>query len=723
MGGWAMTDVFISYSRGDRERVRVIADALTARGLKVWWDPEITTGAEFRFEITQELDASRAVVVVWSSNSVSSRFVCDEADVGAQRESLIPVLLELVDIPLGFRQIQTADLSRWRGRKKDPAFREFLDVVEDMVRATPKRKRAAKPKGKAAQPMGPSEGAPPAPEPAPAPVADTRQVEEAAPRRKKKRRRGKSHMTTGRHMRVALIWRSIVLTALVSGIFGGLAYISDFVFDAYRPALIGTLAALVFISRYSTFQADRASGAASMRLMPRSYLALLFFSMIALSPLLLEGRMYAAALQAVRMQGIEGADINGISFDTTGTLVATASDDSTARVWDAETGVQLSVYRHHEHWVWNAAFSPDGTQLVSASRDLTAQVWDRTSAEQSVVLTGHKSSVYDAAFSPKGDVIATASTDKTIRLWDASSGDTLAVMGGHSDRVTALEFDRQGDLLASSSADGTVRLWRTRDGAAMGTLRAGQPLHDVTFNAAGTLLAATGESGRVSVWNLRSRRTVANFKAPGKLFAVRFAGNGNLLATGGIDGILRIWNIETGALQSELLGHESAIRALDISPDGSKLASASRDNTARIWDVTSGDQIQIMGHITPAINFPFVLDAPPIITASRAPIPIDISADREKTIELAGKGIALALIALVAGVLLKGILWVVRLRKLSRWTVVAATGLPALYIAALMLSALPIHATLLWITLAFVPAAVFALLRWMTTRAIVGRGR
>ena len=130
-----------------------------------------------------------------------------------------------------------------------------------------------------------------------------------------------------------------------------------------------------------------------------------------------------------------------------------------------------------------------------------------------------------------------------------------------------------------------------------------------------------------------------------------------------------------------------------------------------------------MGHITPALNLPIVLDIPPIISASRAPIPIDLKADRDTAIELGVKGIAMAMIALITGVLLKGILWVVRLRTLSRWTVVAATGLPALYIALLMLSALPIHATLLWITLAFVPAAVFALLRWLTTRAIVGRRR
>ena len=129
-----MTDIFISYPREDRPRVQVIAQAIEKAGLKVWWDPHIKTGSGFRDEITASLGKARTVVVVWSQHSVSSRFVCDEADEGAARGILFPALIDLVDIPLGFRQIKTADLTHWRGRPDDPALREFISLIAESTK-------------------------------------------------------------------------------------------------------------------------------------------------------------------------------------------------------------------------------------------------------------------------------------------------------------------------------------------------------------------------------------------------------------------------------------------------------------------------------------------------------------------------------------------------------------------------------------------------------------
>ena len=56
--------------------------------------------------------------------------------------------------------------------------------------------------------------------------------------------------------------------------------------------------------------------------------------------------------------------------------VVTASDDKTARVWDAATGKPLTSPLEHQAQVESAAFSPDGTRVVTASWDNTARVWD-----------------------------------------------------------------------------------------------------------------------------------------------------------------------------------------------------------------------------------------------------------------------------------------------------------------------------------------------------------
>lgn len=700
-----MTDVFISYSRKDRGRAEAMAKALKARGLDVWWDTHLKAGAEFRQEISQKLETARAVIVIWSDESVASRFVCDEADVGAHQDTLFPVLVDLVDIPLGFRQIQTADLTRWRGKSSDRLFQSFIDIIADV--AGGKRTLGG--------------GAPSVEQDVPARVEPVVSTPPARQEKPKRRKASRSLMMTGQKARIALIFRSLALAVIVAGAFAALAQVTDFVLPEYRNYLIGGLGVLVFVTRYMTFQADRKSGGASLRLLSRSYAALFFFALIVSAPFLLEGRMYAAVMQAVRIDGIEGADINAVSFDTDGNRIATSSDDHSVRVWDAQTGIQLTSFDGHEDWVWAANFSPDGTRVVSASRDLTARVWSANSGSEVLQLKGHRSTVRDAVYDPKGRYIATASHDATIKIWDPETGVELRSLEGHGDRVTALAVSRDGSLIASASWDGTVRLWRALNGSTVAVFKGSGDLNDVAISPRGLKIAAVSEGGTGFVWNASSGERIARLSGHGKLFAVRFVEQGNQVATVGLDGLVRLWSVSGGSVVREFEGHQGGARGLDVSGDGSSLVSGSRDNTARVWDLASGQQVQIMGHITPALDLPRAIDQPPYFVASRAPVPVDLAADQDKAMSYAVKGLGIAGALLLLGIVLRLVFRLVRQTGLSRWMVVGSLGAVAIYVAALMLSAFPAEATFLWLTIAFVPMTVLAFGRWIITTASGGR--
>jgi membrane-associated phospholipid phosphatase len=117
-----MADIFLSYSREDLERARAIERALDASGWTVFWDRELLPGAGFRRAIAHELECSRCVIVLWSRTSIDSEWVIDEAETGRRRGHLVSILIDDVEPPLGFRQVQAADLVRWQGHVEDPAF-------------------------------------------------------------------------------------------------------------------------------------------------------------------------------------------------------------------------------------------------------------------------------------------------------------------------------------------------------------------------------------------------------------------------------------------------------------------------------------------------------------------------------------------------------------------------------------------------------------------------
>ena len=128
-----MATVFLSYERECANKARAIAAALEKTGHRVWWDQHIQGGAEYSREIEEALKSADAVVVLWSERSVHSPWVRDEAAAGRDSGRLVPVRLDSTEPPLGFRQYQTIDLSRWNGRGKSALLTPLLDTIKSVA--------------------------------------------------------------------------------------------------------------------------------------------------------------------------------------------------------------------------------------------------------------------------------------------------------------------------------------------------------------------------------------------------------------------------------------------------------------------------------------------------------------------------------------------------------------------------------------------------------------
>ena len=140
-----MASVFLSYDRDDADRAPHFAHALEKAGHEVWWDLHVRGGAQFSKVIEEALKAADVVVVLWSQHSVESAWVRDEATAGRDTGRLVPVTIDGTEPPLGFRQFQTIDLSRWRGRGTPPQLKTLLADVESMAPAGGQRQAPSAP--------------------------------------------------------------------------------------------------------------------------------------------------------------------------------------------------------------------------------------------------------------------------------------------------------------------------------------------------------------------------------------------------------------------------------------------------------------------------------------------------------------------------------------------------------------------------------------------------
>jgi len=323
--------------------------------------------------------------------------------------------------------------------------------------------------------------------------------------------------------------------------------------------------------------------------------------------------------------GGHAGEVNCATFSPDGLYIASASDDSTIRIWSAASGQSaVQPLPAHEGAVKSVAVSRDGSVIASGSDDKSVRVWNACTGEATISpLRGHTYKVLSVSISPDGCLIASASADRTIQLWDIQSGAEVGEpMWDHINFVIAVSFSNNGRWLASASDDNTVRIWdvTTQQASAVGPLHCQASALTVAFSPDDRLVAAGDYSGRIYLWRTDTgRRAHEPFHANGNsVRSVIFSPEGARIVSGGEDNVARIWDVAAGQCILALRGHTDSILSVTWSHDESIIVTGSNDGTLRLWDaMTAVTLATLQGHTEAVRSVALTRDCQFIVSGSQ----------------------------------------------------------------------------------------------------------
>lgn len=270
-----------------------------------------------------------------------------------------------------------------------------------------------------------------------------------------------------------------------------------------------------------------------------------------------------------------------------------------------------------------AHFSPDGSRFVTAGEDpTTVQVWSVEPFEHQLTLVGHTDQPIDAVFDKSGSRLATAAFDGTVRIWDSANGELELTLDAQGPPLLIPAFSNDGSMVAATSLDGTTRIWDL-DAEVVTVLEALEGTFltlNLEFSPDDSLLAvirqaATGAS--TLIYDVGTGELARALELDFSMSDLGFTPDGDRLVTAdGEMGTATIWEVETGRMIATYFGHDGPVQDLQISQDGTTVASSGVVDV-RVWDLNTRETLAtIAGHSGIVDGIDINLDRGLLLTSS-----------------------------------------------------------------------------------------------------------